>query len=1102
MSRIYPFSVNGKVGYRDSNRKVIVEPTFDVGADFRSDIAWDAPFARVGLNGLYGMIDTTGHIVVSIIYDDVVWLGDSFFRVRKGNRFGVVLLGGNELVPIKYFAILHSDVFFQCRTKELQLKKNILPRTAIETNKKRDDSIIYIENEPHVSDVWYNHDGVVIYRGEVVEAVHSNVIIEKDGQTGVINSCGDLVVRCRFSEIHCPRRDQFIVRRNEFPGWKMGVIDAFGAVQIPFKYEFIRSENGVFYECFESGKSEMSYYLDGLNSRYRYMPVGRGGWLTANGIDMMLDHAFVLSDRFLAFKRNNLIGIFNSDGKKIVNPLYDNIGVIDDCLVVDRDKHIGLLGPQGDIIINPIYKSIEFTRILEDEDYSINSGINDNGSFGPLHMFFSEPVSFLNSKQRVPSFSNSKIPSFDGTLECFGCSLDRTLVLHSLSFSELFTKAEGLIPNSRFDRIEQMTSIHFAVQNNNKWGVFDMHEQKLIIPCAYDKIAYNAGHVVYVCVGDLWGAFSLPFESTKTDFEEVKIPPTYYSISSIDPGQSLFSVQREKEHWSSMEYTIVNSVGEEIYQMRHNSWDIYGLPFEIFTEPFAYYRMDRIKCGSGKKFGFISIDSRIGYVSVPIKYTTLRRRYDSRTGFEDGYFDVCIKRIYEDDNAVGCNHIVEEWGVLDIEGREIVAIKYAAPIPIPFNHSIVKDAISERCGVLDEDGSELIPSIYDRIEERDGLFLYGIYRKSRIGSDREDWINWGCFDVNGRKICSAKYDLIVKNSDYIIAGRDGGFGINSSEYSGVYDVYDSGGLLLFGGIRFMKICDSPRYYKLFVGGHWDYSGYEDENYNYIESQEFNSRNGGWLLLDEHFNSIVKTANKETYVFPQGQLFDFEREHIALDAPGDPPFPSELLLKREPIVSGDYVIIRDRDSSKVLHIGDSEFSNSFSFISHLYENYFFLLTEDGYVSLAQYNSEVLLYGYSLFSYPENGWFWGIKINEHGSNYDLDLLHIKDSSVEKYRAATGKGFGEIYRHLSKFGLGDLCHEEGAGIKAFTVFRPRWGKDNFFDSAFLSDISPSSCSAPFHDLESEKFFYPEGIREKEAEMYDFFTRRIGYPGSWELK
>jgi WG containing repeat len=128
---------DGKYGYEDGNKKMVIPAQFDYGADtFVEDMAWvqvknrigyinkqgkviispkfdyvsggrtgnfDGGLARVCLNKKCGYIDKTGKIVVQLKFDNVApKFRDGLAWVEVGDRLGYIDKSGKVVIPARY----------------------------------------------------------------------------------------------------------------------------------------------------------------------------------------------------------------------------------------------------------------------------------------------------------------------------------------------------------------------------------------------------------------------------------------------------------------------------------------------------------------------------------------------------------------------------------------------------------------------------------------------------------------------------------------------------------------------------------------------------------------------------------------------------------------------------------------------------------------------------------------------------------------------------------------------------------------------------------------------------------------------------------------
>lgn len=90
---------NKKYGVINVNNQIVVP--FD---NYRNHFVFSNGLAKFSLNyGKFGMINTKGEVVVSQIYDDIVYVVNSkFYRTFKDGKQGVIDINGKEIIPAKY----------------------------------------------------------------------------------------------------------------------------------------------------------------------------------------------------------------------------------------------------------------------------------------------------------------------------------------------------------------------------------------------------------------------------------------------------------------------------------------------------------------------------------------------------------------------------------------------------------------------------------------------------------------------------------------------------------------------------------------------------------------------------------------------------------------------------------------------------------------------------------------------------------------------------------------------------------------------------------------------------------------------------------------
>jgi hypothetical protein len=360
---------------------------------------------------------------------------------------------------------------------------------------------------------------------------------------------------------------------------------------------------------------------------------------------------------------------------------------------------------------------------------------------------------------------------------------------------------------------------------NGKVGCKDS-KGNIVIEPQYDCVVIEE-ETALLCKDGLWGAKGI---SQNEDLglsllsRIIDIPIVYLEIKKLKNSLLFYYGVKKREKVDNQtidRYTIVNFAGNEIDVMQREFNDI------IFDSNFTYYTQDRVLTSRGGKYGFISLK---GYISIPFIYDAIEER-------PDGRFNVRI------DN---------KWGIIDLEGRQVVAIKYDASIPLKNDNTIVKDVSSGKFGVLSSIGFEKIPCLYDAIvvtipevddrydryadyweieeryeghvkyvevEENESYIYVGYgndysYSENTLLDSGIECSKWGCCDNTGKLIIPPYYLNIIIRGRHILATNDNLLRCPGAEYIAYNSrvLYDKQGNLILKGGKNDEKCTSGNYY--------------------------------------------------------------------------------------------------------------------------------------------------------------------------------------------------------------------------------------------------------------------------------------------------
>lgn len=465
----------------------------------------------------------------------------------------------------------------------------------------------------------------------------------------------------------------------------------------------------------------------------------------------------------------------------------------------------------------------------------------------------------------------------------------------------------------------------------------------------------------------------------------------------------------------------------------NNLWQIFdkdGVQLEIYSydcirgseTPFLWFGKDRILASKDGKFGFVSIS---GIITIPLKYDEIEPR-------EDGLFDVRIDKA---------------WGLLHLDGYEVITIKYSKRLPLDYSDAIVIDANTGKCGMLNSLGIEKIPCIYDNLflSNNKKYIFYGYgtgfseYLDTNIGNFKYD-VMWGCMDIDGIELIEPKYSCFILYDGFLLAGRNHSYPLvisNSTnclrieelhDYNGLFDLYDDSFHLVIGGFNDFEYNKENGVFLFQFGVYSKYeSGGEDGEGVYHPSYyTYDYSNSQWLVLRKDLSCVLK-PNKKWGKIPPGFIVTAKRDERPITRPDfctrfglsqhdviisyEWNIPMEILTKEKPQIIENIVICKDNQEKYAVRIEDGTKSQKYSNIHVVGKDFFFVLKEQpqgqsNFIGISTFKKETFMRGYVenvvlycttnliyLFTYPVLGYFFCVK-----------KLDEKNSSVLLYNLST--------------------------------------------------------------------------------------------------
>jgi hypothetical protein len=369
---------DGKSGILNLSGDVLFEPLYD-SVRYAKGV-FLVKSIRDGERG-WRMINADGKIKTDHVYDELDWLGDSFFKAKRDGYWGVVNNRGKEIIYCKYDSLIEYsegrllvDFLGENGILNMDGSWEILPQQKeIEIV----DPMRYLIRSPYGSYVAY-YPETRDFEAEYFLYKDGDRYLEKtlDLKYGLRDELGKRIIPPMFDEISPLQEDSIYYARSaggysfytksgkamirdddrfqeisdmteEFIGVKIdgrwGFVDINGKLRIANQYENVGP--------FNEGLAPMKI-------------IGRWGYLDKREdivVQPGYDTVYIFKDGLCEVVEDGKFGLINAKGKEVLECEYDNIKRIENGgFLVERNNKYGLVNDKGRLIILP-----RFDRVLD-----------------------------------------------------------------------------------------------------------------------------------------------------------------------------------------------------------------------------------------------------------------------------------------------------------------------------------------------------------------------------------------------------------------------------------------------------------------------------------------------------------------------------------------------------------------------------------------------------------------------------------------------------------------------------------------------------------------------------------------------------------------
>lgn len=356
--------------------------------DKQNNLFYEKSCLKIEKDGLYGLIDLTGKIILAPDYTEITPLlgtANSFITTKDGKK-GLVDATGNVIIKNEYATIESITEKYE---NGYIVKNDSGKYGVVGYNKKVILEPIYdeIKHIYHAKYYAVKEGGVLkvidtekttLVEGkmdDVIAIEGENIVIQKGNQYGIINTNGEVTVPVEYENLSYAFSNYYIAKKEG----KYGMINSSNEIKVAFDYQSLiyRKEADIIEGQKEVVESELldrdfqvkvTGIVSEVNVENGYMKIREGNeyhyynfkFEKKNNTELLKNNTLYLS------KKDGKYGYVNKDGVVVVNYQYDDATEQNayGYVAVKKDGKWGSLDEKGNTVIEPIY-SLENNSIIQ-----------------------------------------------------------------------------------------------------------------------------------------------------------------------------------------------------------------------------------------------------------------------------------------------------------------------------------------------------------------------------------------------------------------------------------------------------------------------------------------------------------------------------------------------------------------------------------------------------------------------------------------------------------------------------------------------------------------------------------------------------------------
>lgn len=377
-----------------------VEPLYNY--DKNKNLWYQNNVLKVEKNGLYGIINLSGKLLMECNYDNIESLPETenSIIIKKGEKIGLVDNVGNIIIPVEYKNITAIEnnykygyivVNNENKYGIIDYNKKVILEPNYEDIKSIYSSDKYIVKENEEYKIIDKDKNTILDTGfdEIVGMNGDNITIIKNNKYGVITVTGEEKIENQYEELKYAFADYYIAKQDG----KYGIINLNNEILLNIEYDNISYRNEEIIEAEKEGEIETEIFDSNLNLKltgiisevnntkgYIKVRVGNEYKYYNFKFEEKTNIEVLTGNKLFLIKKDGKYGYTDKDGKIVVDCIYDDATELNSYQygAVKQNGLWGCINGKGEVIVKPKYELENNLKIDFIGKYHIGEDLNSN----------------------------------------------------------------------------------------------------------------------------------------------------------------------------------------------------------------------------------------------------------------------------------------------------------------------------------------------------------------------------------------------------------------------------------------------------------------------------------------------------------------------------------------------------------------------------------------------------------------------------------------------------------------------------------------------------------------------------------------------------